>query len=242
VLYGRDSERARIGALLEAARSSRSFALVVRGEPGIGKTALLEDARDRASDMHVLAARGVESEAELPFAGLHQLLRPALHLAERLPAPQAGALQGALGLAERSGDDRFLISLAVLTLLAELAERRPVLCLVDDAQWLDAPSADALRFVARRLGAEGIVLLFAAREGDVRTFEAPGLPSLDLAELDDAAAETLVSRPPGASSHRSCWPPCSSMPRAMHWRWSSFRPRSRPGSKPATSRFPSGFP
>ena len=168
VLYGRDAERAEIGALLEAARDSRSGALVLRGEPGIGKTALLRDARDRAEDMHVLTARGVESESDLPFAALDQLLRPALDQLEQLPPPQAAALRGALGLEEGAGDERFLIFAACLSLLSELAERRPVLCLVDDAHWFDTASADALLFVARRLDAEGIVMLFAAREGDVR--------------------------------------------------------------------------
>jgi predicted ATPase len=96
MLYGRDVERARIGALLDRARGDRSGVLVLRGEPGVGKTALLEDAIDRAADMRVLSARGVESESELPFAGLHQLVRPALHLGERLPAAQAAALRGAL--------------------------------------------------------------------------------------------------------------------------------------------------
>src|SRR5262249_1344062 len=108
VLYGRARERGRIGDLLEAARASRSNALVIRGEPGIGKTALLEDTRERAADMHVLTARGVESEAELPFAALHQLLRPVLSHVEQLPAPQADALRGALGLAQSSGQERFL--------------------------------------------------------------------------------------------------------------------------------------
>ena len=201
MLFGRDVERARIGALLDGARASRSGVLVVRGEPGIGKTALLEDARDRAADMDVLAARGVESEAELPFAGLHQLLRPALPLAEHLPGPQAIALRSALGLAGPGGDDRFLISLAVLTLLAELAERRPVLCLIDDAQWLDAPSRDALLFVARRLDAEGIVLVFAVREDDARSFEARELPSVFLGRLDDEAAAALLRRDiPGSAA------------------------------------------
>src|SRR5262245_26612491 len=143
MLVGRDAERARIGALLDAARASRSGALVLRGEAGVGKTALLEDARERASDMHVLTARGIESEVELAFAGLHQLVRPALDLLNRLPGPQAAALGGALGMADRGGDDRFLISAACLTLLSEMSERRPVLCLVDDAQWLDTPSSDA---------------------------------------------------------------------------------------------------
>jgi DNA-binding CsgD family transcriptional regulator len=199
VLYGRDAERALIGALLDRARASRSGTLVLRGEPGVGKTALLEDARERAADMHVLTARGVESESELPFAGLHQLTRPALHLLPRLPSPQAGALRGALALAERTGDDRFLISAACLTLLAELAERRPVLCLVDDAQWLDRSSTDALLFVARRLDAEGVVMLFAAREDDGHRFEARGLRDLELSGLDERAAAALIGHGVGGA-------------------------------------------
>ena len=110
MLYGRDLERDHLARLLEGARASQSGALVLRGEPGVGKTALLEQARTMAAGMHVLRSRGVESESELPFAGLHQLIRPALHLCDRLPAAQAAAMQGALGLAERGGDDRFLIS------------------------------------------------------------------------------------------------------------------------------------
>jgi ATP/maltotriose-dependent transcriptional regulator MalT len=200
VLFGRDPERARIGALLEEARSSRSGVLVVRGEAGIGKTALLLDARERAPDLHVLSAHGVESESELPFAALHQLLRPALGHLERLPAPQADAIRGALGFGEGGGQERFLVFAACLSLLSELAERRPVLCLVDDAHWLDAASADALKFVARRLDAEGIVLLFGAREGDVRTFEAPDLPSLVLEGLDREAAATLLARGAGVDA------------------------------------------
>jgi DNA-binding CsgD family transcriptional regulator len=197
MLYGRDSERAQIAALLEAARSSRSGALVIRGEPGIGKTAVLQDARDLATDMHVLVARGVESESELPFAALHQLLRPALHLLERLPKPQAAALRGALGLEVGGAHERFLVFAGCLSLLAELAERRPVVCLVDDAHWLDDASADALRFVSRRLDAEGIVILFGAREGDVRSFDADDIPSLALAGLDADAAARLLERRAG---------------------------------------------
>jgi DNA-binding CsgD family transcriptional regulator len=194
MLYGRDSERARIGELLEAARASRSAALVLRGEAGIGKSALLEDTRERAAGMHVLAARGVESESELAFAALHQLLRPALGDVDRLPPPQATALRSALGLEEGGGQKRFLVFSACLSLLSELADRRPVLCLVDDAHWLDAASADALQFVARRLDAEGIVLLFAAREGDVRAFEAADVPSLELSGLDAQASAVLLAR------------------------------------------------
>jgi DNA-binding CsgD family transcriptional regulator len=197
LLLGRDGERAEVGALLDAARASRSGALVVRGEAGVGKTALLEDARERAVDMHVLGARGVESELELPFAALHQLLRPALGHLERLPEPQAAALGAALGLTAGPAPERFLVFAACLSLLSELSERRPVLCLVDDAHWLDAGSADALRFVARRLEAEGIAMLFAAREGDVRAFEAPGVPSLALGALEPDAAAALIARGAG---------------------------------------------
>jgi DNA-binding CsgD family transcriptional regulator len=205
VLHGRVLERDRIGALLDAARDSRSGALVLRGDPGIGKSALLEDARERASDMHVLSARGVESESELPFAALHQLLRPALGPLDQLPAAQAEALKGALGLGDGSTHERFLVFAACLSLLSELAERQPVLCLVDDAHWLDSSSADALRFVARRLDAEGIVLLFAAREGEVRAFEAADVPSLQLHGLDaEAAAELLTQRARAPTASTVC--------------------------------------
>ena len=217
MLYGREVERARVGALIDAARSSRSGALILRGEPGVGKTALLEDARVRARDMQVLAARGVEAESELPFSGLHQLVRPALRLLARLPEPQATALQGAFGLKQRAGEDRFLISVACLTLLSELAETGPVLCLVDDAQWLDASSAGALMFVARRLDAEGIVMLFAARDGCDRGFEAREIPELVVGGLDsDAAAALIAGR---RRSPRRCAMSLSSSQVAMRLRW-----------------------
>jgi hypothetical protein len=194
--------RARCGAREDWRVARRRKGLAQRGagparEAGIGKSALLADARDRAADMHVLNARGVESESELPFAALHQLLRPALSLVEQLPGPQAAALNGALGLADRAGEDRFLISAACLTLLSELAERRPVLCLVDDVQWLDTPSADALLFAGRRPDAEGIVMLFAARDGDARRFEARELPALELGGLEAGPAAALISRAAG---------------------------------------------
>jgi AAA ATPase domain len=200
MLYGRDVERALIGGLLDGARDSRSGALVVRGEPGVGKSALLLDARERAADMHVLSARGVESESELPFAALDQLFRPALRYLDRLPAPQAAAFRGALGLDAAGSEERFLVFAACLSLLSELAERRPVLCLVDDAHWLDSASADALLFVARRLDAEGIVILFAAREGEVRAFEAQAVPSLVLEGLDADAAAMLLARAAGVDA------------------------------------------
>jgi DNA-binding CsgD family transcriptional regulator len=199
LLYGRDAERSIIGGLLEGARESRSGVLVIRGEAGVGKSALLEDARERASDMRVLGCNGVEAESALPFAGLHQLLRPVLRHLEKVPPPQADALRGALGLAAARGEDRFLVYLAVLSLLAEAAEQRPLLCLVDDAHWLDDASADALVFVARRLEAEGIVLLFAAREGEAREFDAPEQAELRLAGLDADAAAALLDRHAGVA-------------------------------------------
>jgi DNA-binding CsgD family transcriptional regulator len=192
MLYGRDAERGLIGELLDGARESRSGVLVLRGESGVGKSALLEEAREQAADMRVLSSRGVESEAQLPFAALHQLLRPVLRSMDKLPEPQARALRRALGLEEGGGDDRFLVSVAVLSVLAEAAERRPLLCLVDDAHWLDEASADALVFAARRLEAERIVMVFAAREGEIRSFQGPALPELSLASLDPDAAGALL--------------------------------------------------
>jgi DNA-binding CsgD family transcriptional regulator len=197
VLYGRDAERSIIRGLLEGARESRSGVLVIRGEAGVGKSALLGDAREQASDMRVLECSGVEAESALPFAALHQLLRPVLGHLESVPRPQAKALEGALGLGAGHGEDRLLVSLAVLSLLAEAAERQPLLCLVDDAHWLDDASGDALLFVARRLDAEGIVLLFAAREGEAREFHAPALAELRLAGLDADAAAALLDRHAG---------------------------------------------
>ena len=164
MLYGRDAERSALASLLDAARAARSGVLVLRGQAGVGKSALVQDAVEQAADMQVLEARGTESEAELAFAGLHQLLRPVLGRVERLPRPQAMALRAAFGLEQAGGDNRFLVSLAVLSLLAEAAERRPVLCVVDDAHWLDEASASALVFVARRLEAEGMAMLFARPE------------------------------------------------------------------------------
>ena len=137
MLYGRDAERSALATLLDAARDFRSGVLVLRGQAGVGKSALLQDTVEQAAGLQVLEARGIESEAELAFAGLHQLLRPVLDQVDSLPAPQARALRGAFGLEEGNGDARFLVSVAVLSLLAEVAERRPVLCVVDDAHWLE---------------------------------------------------------------------------------------------------------
>jgi DNA-binding CsgD family transcriptional regulator len=144
--------------------------------------------------MTVLRAAGVEVESDLAFAGLHILVRPIVDKLPELPGPQRAALAAALGLGPGEGSDRFLVSAALLSLLAAAAEDGPILCLVDDAQWLDVPSAEALVFAARRLGAEGIVLLFAAREGEGRDFQAPGLDEFAIAELDQKSAVVLLDR------------------------------------------------
>jgi DNA-binding CsgD family transcriptional regulator len=193
MLVGRLAEQRELDSLLESAREERSAVLVLRGEAGIGKTALLEYAQEAAADMKMLRCVGIEAEHELPFAGLQRLVRPCLDLIERLPAPQAAALNSALGLSLDGVDDRFLVSLGALSLLAEAAEEAPLLCCIDDAQWLDAPSADALAFAARRLEAERIAMLFAVREGDVRSFDAPGVPELTLGALAEDDARALLT-------------------------------------------------
>ena len=192
-LLGREPECAAIDRLLEDARMRTGGALVVRGEAGIGKSALLDYARQRAEPMAVLSAAGVEAESDLAFAGLHELLRPVLGCLGELPDIQSEALAGALGLAPSTHADRLLISAAVLGLLATAAESRTALCVVDDAQWLDRPSADALMFTARRLRAERLAMVFGAREGEVSRFEATGVPDLTLAGLGQEPAAAVLA-------------------------------------------------
>ena len=163
MIVGRQAEREKIKSLIADAREGKSGVLVVRGEAGIGKTALLAFAEEESGEMDVLRSTGVQSESEIPFAALHQLVRPYLTLIDGLPEPQAAALRGAFGLTFDREDAAFLTALGLLNLLAETATGRPLLCLVDDAQWLDRSSADALLFAARRLQAEPIAMLIAAR-------------------------------------------------------------------------------
>ena len=163
-LTDRRSERDALDRLVNAVRGGQSQALVVRGDPGVGKTALLDYLAGRARGCRVARVVGVQSEMELAFAGLHQLCAPMLGRAERLPAPQHDALRTAFGLAAGPPPDRFLVGLAVLSLLSEVAGEQPLICLIDDEQWLDQASAQALGFVARRLAADPVGLVFAARE------------------------------------------------------------------------------
>jgi hypothetical protein len=192
MLLGREAEQQVVDQLLQSARTGRSAILVLRGEPGIGKTALLDYAEASAAGMTVLRSVGIEAEHELPFAGLHQLVRPCLGLMDRLPPPQATALHGAFGLTFEPVENPFLVSLGLLTLLAEVSEDAPLLCLIDDAHWLDRPSQMALAFAARRMDAEPIAVLAAARTEEPHSFEAGGLPELLLSRLDDATAGALL--------------------------------------------------
>jgi DNA-binding CsgD family transcriptional regulator len=191
-LRGRRSECKTLDDLVVSVRAGAGRALVVRGEAGVGKTALLEHLVECASGCRIARAAGVESEMELPFAALHQLCAPMLDRLDQLPGPQRNALATAFGLREGEPPDRFLIGLAVLSLLAEAAEDRPLVCLVDDAQWLDRMSAPTLAFVARRLLADHVAIVFAVREPGSPQ-ELAGLDELDVGGLgrDDARALLL---------------------------------------------------
>jgi DNA-binding CsgD family transcriptional regulator len=191
-LRGRRRESELLDDLLEEVRSGHSRALVFEGEPGVGKSALLEHAIRRASGFRIARAAGIEAEMELAFAGLQQLCAPMLDRLGRLPAPQSDALGTAFGLIAGSAPDRFLIGLAALTLMSEAADEQPLLCVIDDVQWLDAASAQALAFVARRLGEESVGMLFTVREPSewlkgLERLVVGGLAEDDARELLDSA-------------------------------------------------------
>ena len=194
--FGRTGELEILGRLIANARSGRSAVLVVRGEPGIGKTELLRHLTAEASGFVVARVTCFESEMELPFAGLHQLCAPMLGRLGSLPEPQRRGLSVAFGLASGDSPDRFLVALAVLSLIAETSEEQPILCVVDDAQWLDQASAQVLGFVGRRLLAEPIALVFAVRTracGDPSPDHLAGLPELRLGGLDEQSARALLA-------------------------------------------------
>jgi DNA-binding CsgD family transcriptional regulator len=191
-LLGRDREREALDRLLRCVGQGQSQVLVLRGEAGIGKTALLDYAVEHAPGWRMVRATGVQSELEFPFAGLHQLCGSMLEAAERLPGPQRAALRGAFGLEDGNAPDHFLIALAVLSSLADAAEAQPLACVVDDAQWLDRASRQVLSFVARRLLAERIALVLAIREpSDADEFD--GLPELTVEGLSDDDARTVLA-------------------------------------------------
>jgi DNA-binding CsgD family transcriptional regulator len=190
-LCGRGDEREVLEQLWERARAGHSSVLILSGESGVGKTALLDYLQEQASGCRIARAGGVESEMELAFAGLQQLCAPMLERLDHLPAPQRDALQLIFGLSEGTAPDRFLVGLALLSLLCHVAEERPLVCVVDDVQWLDQASVETLAFVARRLMAEPVALVFAVRElCDARSLV--GLPELVVTGIGDGDARLLL--------------------------------------------------
>ena len=192
---GRTSERELLDRLLANVRGGQSAVLVLRGEAGIGKTAVLQYAARQAASFRVTRVTGVEAEMELPFAAVHQLCAPMLNQLDALPRPQQQGLSVALGLASGEVPDRFLVALAVLSLLSATAEEQPLLCLVEDAQWLDAASSQVLGFVARRVLAESVAIVVAIREpgADPPTRDFDGLPEIRLEGLQEEAARALLA-------------------------------------------------
>ena len=189
-LADRRSERQVLDRLVEAVRVGESRALVVWGDPGVGKTVLLDYLAGRAQECRVARAVGMQTEMELAFAGLHQLCAPIMNHAEQLPVPQREALQTAFGLSAGPPPDRFMVGLAVLSLLSEVAGERPLVCLIDDQQWLDHASAQTMGFVARRLAVDPVGLVFAAREPGP---ELAGLPELEVGGLPQGDARALLA-------------------------------------------------
>lgn len=193
MLRGREREQATLRGLLDRARDGDGAALLLRGQPGVGKSALIEDVVGSAVDLAVLRTRGVESEAPLPFAALHRLLRPVLRHLDGIPAPQATALRNAFGETGEAVTDRHLVFLATVNLLSHVGGERPLLAIVDDAQWLDGASAAALLYAARRLEGEAVALLFAVREGESGSLDSRDLSVLAVTGVDEAAAEALIA-------------------------------------------------
>ncbi|MGD9958999.1 AAA family ATPase [Nocardioides sp.] len=198
VLVGRGPERAVLAALVDGARHGTAGTVVVRGEPGVGKSALLDAMVADGDEATVLRTQGLEVEAPLAFAALHRLLRPLARLREQLPPPQARALRVALGEEDGPSVEPFLVGVAALSLLTAAAEESLVLCVVDDAHWLDPASAEALLFCARRLGADRVAMVFAARDDAAAVFEAPGLAELVLTGLDAEESRALLTARLGA--------------------------------------------
>src|SRR4051794_5586431 len=196
MLLDRTSECQFLDRLIADLQAGESTALVLRGEAGGGKTALLEFLALRASGCRIVRASGAESEMELPFAGVHQLCASMLDQVDGLPVPQRDALSTAFGLSAGKPPDRFLVALAVLGLLAEAARARPLVCILDDAQWLDRASAQVLAFVARRLMAESVAMIFAVRDPPAaerpEVPELAGLPELPITGLPDDDARLLL--------------------------------------------------
>lgn len=194
VLVGRALEGAELAELIERARHGIAGSVVVRGEPGVGKSALVDELVGRTNDARILRAQGLEAEAPLAFAALHRLLLPVMRLRDAIPTHQAGALRAAFGEEDGAAVEPFLVAIATLSMLTAAAEEQLVVCVVDDAQWLDSASADALLFAARRLGADRAAMVFAARDDDTTGFRPDGLREMQLSGLDPNAAQSLLNQ------------------------------------------------
>jgi len=200
--------------------TGQSQALVLRGDAGIGKTALLDYLLGRATGCRTTRIGGVESEMELAFAGLHQFCAPFLDRLDQIPAPQCDALGTAFGLQTGAAPDRFLVGLAVLSLLSEVAEEQPLVCVVDDAQWIDQASKQVLAFIARRLLAERVALVFAVREPGSHL---AGLPELVVPGLDDTDAQALLKTVVPGPLDEGIRDRIVAETHGNHWRCSSCR-------------------
>lgn len=201
MLHGRAEELATLTTMVESARGGRAAAVVVRGEAGVGKSALVDELAAESEDVQLLRTRGIESEVDFAFGGLYELLRPAMPRIRRLPPGQASAMKTAFGLEAGAVTEPLLVAVGTLSLIAELAEETPVLCVVDDAHWLDPGSATALAFVARRLTAERVAMVFTVRDGEAHRIDTGGINELQLNRLDETSSrDLLVSRFPEIAS------------------------------------------
>jgi DNA-binding CsgD family transcriptional regulator len=242
VLVGRDVQLDGLRARLDAARDGRSAALLVHGEAGIGKTALLDAVVAHADGFRVLRARGYEAEASIAFAGLHDLAGPLLDLRDRIPELQARAIGGALALEPPSPHDRFALPAGLLSLIGAAAEDGPVLVVVDDLQWVDAATTAALMFVTRRLAADGVLVLLAARDGEPWAFDASGIERLRLEGLDETDARRVLGRRDELSETvaEELVRTAAGNPLALRELASSLSPEQRGGQEPLPSLLPPG--
>lgn len=193
MLHGRAEELAALTTVVESARIGRAVAVVVRGEAGVGKSALVDELTSQSEEVQVLRTRGVESEVDFAFGALYELLRPAMQRIRRLPPGQASAMRSAFGLEAGAVAEPLLVSVGALSLIAELAEETPVLCVVDDAHWLDPASASAVTFVARRLTAERVAMVFTVRDGEAHRIDTAGINEVRLNRLDETASRDLLA-------------------------------------------------
>ena len=230
MLVGRDLETAHLAGLLTQARHGSSASLVVHGEPGVGKSALLETLVADAGEALILRAQGLEVEAPLAFAALHRLLLPVMRLREDLPGPQARALRVVFGEEDGPQIEPFVVAVATLSMLTAAAEESTVVCIVEDAHWLDSATANALLFCARRLGADRVLMVFSARGGAPTPFDPDGIGALHLSGLDPAAARELLDERLGDTPAPEVTERPVRRAAATRWHYWNYRPSSASAS------------